>query len=165
MTDEDFMREALHEAELTLNENEFPVGAIVVKGDEIIGRGRKNKHDFHLGHAEVMALRNVLEGKRYKREDELVIYTTVEPCAMCYGTILNVPIRKIVYAFEDPFGGGAHTPEHVLPVRHRGTKYPQVVSGVLREESKKLLKQFISTTQDPFWNSHPDNPLIKKILE
>jgi tRNA(adenine34) deaminase len=163
MNDEELMREALAEAQKTLSENEFPVGAIVVHNGTIIGRGRKIGSDYHLGHAEINALRDALGGKRYHRTDKLSLYTTVEPCMMCFGTILTCPIDKVVYAFEDPYGGGAHVEEAALPVRHHGHKFPKIMGGILRQESKRLLKQFLTTTDQTFWK-HYENPLIKLIM-
>ena len=157
------MRLALEQARQTLVESEYPVGAIVVFQGEVIGQGRKMSTDFHMGHAEMQALSNALYGKRYRREDELTIYTTLEPCVMCFGTILNCPVTKVVYAMEDVYGGATNIPASSLPVRHL-TKKPEIVSGVLREESRTLLKNFLNVTQDPFW-LNPDNPLVQEILK
>ncbi len=163
MTDEDFMREALEQASLTLSENEFPVGAVIVLNGTIIGRGRKSSSDFHMGHAEIHALHDALYGKQYKREDNLAIYTTVEPCIMCYGAILNCPIQKVVYAFEDAWGGATNIDAEALPIRHH-LKNPEIVRGVLRKESKELLKKFLAITNEKWWQNK-ENILIKSILE
>ncbi len=163
MKDEDFMRLALEQASLSLSENEFPVGAVVVLNGKIIGRGRKLSSNFHMGHAEIHALQDALHGKRYKRDDDLVIYTTVEPCIMCYGAILNSPIKKVVYAFEDVYGGATSIDAKALPIRHH-LRTPQIIKGVLRDESKELLKKFFLTTKDPMWGNKA-GLLVKSVLE
>ncbi len=162
MTDEDFMRVALEQAELTLAESELPVGSVVVMDGKIIGKGRKLSSNFHLGHAEMHALQEALQGKKFFRKDNhLTLYTTLEPCVMCYGTILHCPISRVVYAFEDVYGGATNIHKPSLPTRHH-SKNTEIVGGILREESKKLLKKFIETTNDPIW-LNSENPLIQSI--
>jgi len=163
MSDEAFMRLALEQAKLTLAENEFPVGAVVVAEGKVIGRGRKSSSDFHLGHAETAAIQQALQGKRYTRKDDLVLYTTLEPCTMCYGTMLHCPIRKVVFGLDDPWGGATQHDALALPARHR-EKVLEVVGGVLKEESRRLLREFLSITNDPYWKNW-NNPLIKRIME
>lgn len=164
MTDEDYMRLALEQARLTLAEREFPVGAIVVVNGEAVGVGRKSASDFHLEHAEIAAMREVFRGKQYSRtEQDIVLYTTLEPCIMCYGTALHCPIRKIVFGLDDPYGGATNHDRSALPVRHQES-VPHIVGGVLQEESRALLREFLHTTDDAYWKKW-DNPLIKRIME
>lgn len=165
MDHEYFMSEALKEAKLALESDAFPVGAIVVVDGQIVGRGHRDySSQFHLDHAEIMALRNALENKNYKRtENDITIYTTLEPCVMCFGTILHTPARRIVYAASDPYGGAVSViHENHLPIRHEG-KYPEVVTGIFENESKAILKQFIETTDEAFWKNRK-NPLIEYLL-
>lgn len=161
MEDEKFMRLALAQAEETLAENGYPVGAVVVSKGEVIGAGRKLMGDFHMGHAEMNALHEATSDRRLTRADELVVYTTLEPCVMCYGTILNCPVAKVVYAMEDVYGGATKMEAEFMP-RHHG-KSPEIVSGVLREESRALLRRFLETTDDPFW-INPDNRLVQAVM-
>lgn len=163
MTDEYYMREALAQAQLTLEEDNLPVGAVVVSKGEILGKGRKLNTDFHLGHAEVNALRAALNGRQFTRDSELTIYTTLEPCIMCFGTILNCPVTKVVYAMEDVYGGATKISAAALPIRHH-SKEVKIVPGVLREEARALFATFLSTTTESFW-INPENPFIKSVLE
>lgn len=154
MNDEGYMRIALEEAKIALDNGLLPVGAIVVQDGEIIGRGSKNEsYSYHLDHGEVVALRQALKDKNYKRNDNLTLYTTLEPCIMCYGTILHCPIRRVVYAADDIWGGATSLGKTgVFPIRHVG-KIPEIVGGVLKEESKKLIRQFIETTDQEYYSN------------
>jgi tRNA(adenine34) deaminase len=118
-----------------------------------------------LDHAEIIALKNAFENKQYKRgENEISIYTTLEPCIMCLGTILHTPIKRIVYGAPDPYGGAVSmSAEGHLPIRHHG-KYPDIVVGIFEQESKDLLKQFLKTTDQEFWKDN-GNPLVQYIMK
>lgn len=165
MNHEYYMSQALKEAKLALEKEAFPVGAIVVIDGEIAGRGHRDySTQFHMDHAEVLALRSALENKNYKRkENDITIYSTLEPCVMCFGTILHTPVQKIVYAAKDPYGGAVSViDESKLPIRHQG-KYPEIVSGIFEQESKALLRHFIETTEEAFWKNI-NNPLVQYLL-
>lgn len=151
MNDIDYMRLALEEARVALQNDLLPVGAIVVQGGQVIGKGVKNEsHSYHLDHGEIIALRAALKNKSYSREDGLCLYTTLEPCIMCYGTILHCPISRVVYAADDAWGGATKILE--FPQRHQG-KVPEVVGGVLALESRELIEQFLRTTDQPFYSN------------
>ena len=163
MSDEEYMRIALEEAQQARKENDFPVGAVVVAANgEIIGKGRKTSSNFHLGHAEIAALEQALSNTHFSRQDKLTLYTTLEPCVMCFGTILHCPITKVVYAVEDPYGGATNMKDSSFPVRHQD-KMPKIKGNILREESLRLLKNFVETTDQKYWKNE-QNPLIKMIL-
>jgi tRNA(adenine34) deaminase len=166
MDHELYMREALKEAQISLDNKQLPVGAVVVMKGEIIGRGHRDYlKNFHLDHAETVALRNALEGQTYKRkETDITIYTTLEPCIMCIGTILGSPITRLVYAARDPYGGGLSILQNeLMPVRHKG-KIPEVIGGILEKDSKILLKKFLEVKEEDHW-ANEENPLIKYIRE
>lgn len=166
MDHEYYMTEALKEAQLALKNGMFPVGAIVVVDGEIQGRGHRDySTHFHLDHAEIIALRNALENKNYKRkENNITIYTTLEPCVMCFGTILHTPTCRIVYAAKDPYGGAVSTiHEDSLPIRHQ-KKYPEIIGGILEQQSKAVLKQFIETTDEAFWKDQT-NRLVQYLFK
>lgn len=155
------MQIALAEAKYSLEDSIQPVGAVVVSNGEIVARGRKTRSNFHMGHAEMIALHNVTKDKKYSREDGLVLYTTIEPCIMCYGAILHCPITKVLYALEDPWGGATTIDTASLPRRHN-LKIPEIVGGVLRDESKELMRQFLKVTNNEFWKRE-DNVFIQLI--
>lgn len=155
-----FMEIALSEAGLALREDELPVGAVVVFNGEIWGRGRRMKEkNTRLDHGEVNALREALD-KNHKLADEMTIYTTLEPCVMCFGAILNSRIKRVVFALEDPYGGATHFQAVNMPERHK-IKFPEITKGILRQEAKLLFQEFFKTTKSDYWSSHPENPLVR----
>ncbi|MDE1970899.1 MAG: nucleoside deaminase [Patescibacteria group bacterium] len=158
-----YMQHALQEARRALQEDELPVGAIVVLNGAVCGVGRRS-HTGHsrFDHAEMIALRIALETD-YKNAHDMTLYTTLEPCIMCFGAILNSRIGRIVYALEDPYGGAASLKPHHLPVRHHA-QFPVIERGVLRENARALFQIFFQTTKHKFWNNHSENPLVRTCL-
>ena len=152
------MRFAIEEAHAALSKGNLPSGAIVVLNDEIIGKGyRLSKLD----HAEMTALREALAKNKFAKA--MTIYTTLEPCIMCFGAILHTSIGRAVYALEDPYGGATCLTSSVMPPRHK-IKYPLITRGILREEVMILFKEFFLITKHPFWQSR-ENPLVKLCLQ
>lgn len=148
---------------MALKEDELPIGAVIVLNGEIWGRGRrKSNGNTRLDHGEMNALREALD-KNHKLADEMIIYTTLEPCVMRFGAILNSRIKRVVYALEDPYGGAAYFQPMYMPERHQ-VKFPEVTKEILREESRKLFQEFFRTTKNDYWSSHPENPLVKICL-
>ena len=107
MTDEDFMRAALELAREAGEAGEVPVGAIVAKGGEIIGRGynRPISTCDPTAHAEVVALRDAAGRTANYRLPGAELFVTLEPCVMCLGAILHARIARLVYAASDPKAG------------------------------------------------------------
>lgn len=156
MNHEYFMREALVLAETAFNEGEFPVGSILVYKDEILAKGTRKgttgNFANEVDHAEIMALRNLSE-----REDcneinskEITIYSTMEPCLMCFGAILLSGIGKIVYSYEDVMGGGTKSDLKSLPPLYRDRKIP-IISGILRNKSLEIFKAYFSNPSNSYW--------------
>ena len=145
------MDRALDEARLALAKSHFPVGAVLVAGERIVASGHKDMGSNHLDHAEMVVFRSVFQGNYdFSRSDNLCLYTTLEPCIMCWGTLRHLPITRLVYAMDDPYGGCAHVSDDALPPRHQSR--PLLIRrGVRREEARKLFKQFLELTQEPFW--------------
>ena len=138
--DEYFMRQALEEAHQAFEEDEIPVGAVVVSKDRIIGRGHNQTERLNdvTAHAEMLAITaaaNYLGGK-YLRD--CTLYVTLEPCNMCAGAIFWSQISKVVYAAEDEKRGFLRSGSKLHPKT-------QLVGGVLRNESSSLLKDFFKT--------------------
>jgi tRNA(adenine34) deaminase len=145
-----YMKKALDAARFWLDQDKMPVGAIVVVKGEIVGWSYGSPFTGSgSNHAEVVALNDGIRSP-IKRED-VVLYTTMEPCVMCMGTILQYPVTRVVYAFEDPHGGATKKLDLWVPPRHVG-KIPEIVGGVLREESRLLLKQWFTATKHPYWS-------------
>lgn len=162
-TDEYWMKQALAEAQLAFAEDVIPVGCVVVADDQIIGRGRR-RADGHasLDHAEMIALRNAIQLPR-RNGRGLTLYTTLEPCAMCFGTIAHNYIDRVVYALDDPEGGA--TKIDLQGIRRYERGLPVIGKDVLRSEVKALMKKFFQTTKHPYWAAHPDSVLVKFCLE
>jgi tRNA(adenine34) deaminase len=141
----DFMRRALHEAQKADSQREVPVGAVVVLGDKVIGRG----HNRPLGlsdpsaHAEILALRRAAKKLGNYRLKGCDLYVTIEPCAMCAGAIVQARLRRVIYGTPDPKAGACGSALAVLnhpKANHR----VEVVSGVLAEECAEILRAFFS---------------------
>lgn len=138
-----FMREALRLAAEAADEGEVPVGAVVVLGDEIIGRGRNStvRDKNPLSHAEMNAIREALPKVGGWRLVDCELYVTLEPCAMCAGAVVHARLRKLIVGAPDPKTGACGS---VLDVtgEKRLNHQPQVIRGVLREECSRILKDF-----------------------
>lgn len=138
--DEYFMRQALEEAYQALEEDEIPVGAVVVSKDRIIGRGHNQTERLNdvTAHAEMLAITaaaNYLGGK-YLRD--CTLYVTLEPCNMCAGALFWSQISKVVYAAADEKRGFLKGGSKLHPKT-------QLVGGILRDESSSLLKEFFKS--------------------
>jgi tRNA(adenine34) deaminase len=134
---------ALEEARRAFAAGEVPVGAIVVRDGQVIGRG----HNAPIAsvdptaHAEVVALRRAAQSARNYRLTGAVLYATVEPCAMCCGAALHARLARLVYGAADPKGGAARSLYRLLD-DPRLNHAVEVESDVRAEESAALLRQF-----------------------
>ena len=137
-SDEYYMREALREARAAAAEDEVPIGAVVVSGDRIIGRGHNQTEMLHdvTAHAEMLALTAAEEALGAKYLDGCTLYVTVEPCPMCAGAIGWAQMSRIVYGAADPKRGFTLL---TGPVLHPKTT---VEGGVLADECEQLMKDF-----------------------
>jgi tRNA(adenine34) deaminase len=136
--DEKFMRMAINEALKALKQEEVPIGAVVVCGDQIIGRGHNLVESLcdATAHAEMQAITaaaSTLGGKYLKG---CTIYVTVEPCIMCAGALAWSQIDRVVYGAADPKRGYTTVGGHIF--------HPKTVvqGGVLAEECEALMKEF-----------------------
>lgn len=137
------MRAALLEARRAYKAEEVPVGAVVVQDGKILARGRnriRGRRD-PTAHAEILALRAA--GKKLKRErlTEAVLYTTLEPCAMCAGALVLARVKRVVFGAHDPKAGAGGSVMDLL--RHPKLNHRMEVSGgILAGTSRRLLRQF-----------------------
>ncbi|TIX88855.1 nucleoside deaminase [Rhizobium sp. P44RR-XXIV] len=151
--DEYMMGVALAEARLALDAGIFPVGAVLVAGGEILGRAHKTMVSNHLNHAEMNLFHQVFKGNyAFSRNDGLTLYTTLDPCIMCFGTMLHFPITRLVFAMEDAYGGCAHMRLENAPPRHH-SRAVEVIGGVRRLDACKLFADFLNTTTEEFWQT------------
>ncbi len=139
------MREALEEAARAEAEGEVPVGAVVVEGGRIIGRG----HNAPIGrsdptaHAEILALREAAAAARNYRLEEATLYVTLEPCVMCAGALVAARVHRLVFGARDLRFGGVRSKFRLADselLNHR----VEVVEGVLGAECAALLERFFA---------------------
>jgi tRNA(adenine34) deaminase len=137
------MEEALREAQRALAMGEVPVGAVVVHGGRIVGRGsnRPIMANDATAHAEMLALREAGKTIGNYRLPDCDLYVTVEPCAMCAGAITHARIRRLIYGAEDPKAGAVHSMFQILnhpKLNHR----VEVSAGVLAARCMDLVQAF-----------------------
>ena len=140
--DERFMREAMRLAEEAAAEGEIPVGAVVVRGDEIVGRGRNRRElgKNALYHAEIEAINEACGRLHGWRLFGCELYVTLEPCPMCAGAAINARFDRVIFGTADPKAGSCGTLVDLfeLPYNH----HPALTAGVLREECAAQLTGF-----------------------
>lgn len=140
-----FMREALVLARDAWAAGEVPVGAVVVRNGEIVGRGFNapiSRHDPS-AHAEIMALRDAAESLGNYRLVGCSLYVTLEPCVMCMGAIFHARVERVVYGASDPKTGACGSIID-LPAETRLNHHTEVVGGILADECGGLLSGFFA---------------------
>ena len=107
MTDAEFMRAALNEAQAAADAGEVPVGAVIVAGEEILatGQNRSIRDSDPSAHAEIVALRAACSQRGNYRLTDATLYVTLEPCAMCVGAIVQARLARVVFGAYDPKAG------------------------------------------------------------
>jgi tRNA(Arg) A34 adenosine deaminase TadA len=143
MTDLDYLRAAIAEANNAQTNGEVPVGAVVVYNEQIIGRGQNRvlRDSDPTAHAEIVALREAGRHLQNYRLEDCTLYVTLEPCAMCAGAILHARIARLVYAAADPKAGACGSVLSVMNHPQLNHKL-EVTSGLLAEECGSLLTNF-----------------------
>lgn len=138
-----FMYAALQEAEKAFEEDEVPVGAVVVHNNRIIGRGYNQieKLKDATAHAEMIAITSASNNLQNWRLNECSIYVTLEPCIMCTGALLASRIKQLYYGASD-IKFGACGSIHNLAENSKTNHTIEVFSGILAKESEQLLKSF-----------------------
>lgn len=137
------MRQALELAQQAWLIDEVPVGAVVVKQGEIIGRGYNSpitRHDPS-AHAEIQALRNAAANLGNYRLTGCDLYVTLEPCAMCAGAIMHARIGRVLYGAADPKTGACGSVVNLFAEK-KLNHHTDVIAGVLAQESGDLLSRF-----------------------
>ncbi len=141
--DEGLMRAALAEARAAGEAGEVPIGAVVVAGGAIVGRGQNRvlRNCDPTAHAEMVALRAAAEATGNYRLPGCELYVTLEPCAMCSGAMIHARLRRLIFGAADPKAGAVGSVLEV--VNHpRLNHQMQVTDGVLGEECGELLRSF-----------------------
>ena len=159
MQDELFMDQALELARQAAAEGEVPVGCVIVRQGQVVGRGRNRRETARtaLGHAEIEAIADACANLGGWRLWECTLYVTLEPCPMCAGAIVNARIPRVVYGAADPKAGscGSVCDLFSMDFNH----HPQVICGIREEECAGLLQQFfkdlrVELRSRPKWK-HP----------
>lgn len=150
MDDEYWMSMALEEARRAAARGDVPVGAVVVHGDEVLGKGhnRRELDGDPLAHAEIVALREAAAAIEGWRLVGCRIYVTLEPCSMCAGALVQSRVDTLVFGTRDPKGGFCGSLADLVRdprSNHRLT----VREGVLREECSRILKDFFRRLRRP----------------
>ncbi len=140
MTDEEYMKQALKEAQRAYDEGEVPVGAVIVMNERIIARGynQVEKLTDSTAHAEIIALTAAFNFLGSKYLPDATLYVTVQPCLMCSGALYWSKISRIVYGAEDEKNGYKRVAQHVSPFHPKTV----VIGGVLQSECAQLMKDF-----------------------
>lgn len=139
---EEFMRQALELAKQAQAEGEVPVGCVIVRKGEVVGRGRNRREaeKSALAHAEVEAIRDACRNLGGWRLWECELYVTLEPCAMCAGAILSARIPKVIYGARDEKFGAVDSVCSLFSMEFN--HHPEVVSGVCEAEASALMQSF-----------------------
>jgi tRNA(adenine34) deaminase len=147
--DENFMREALRQAQKAGEAGEVPVGAVIVRAGKIIARAHNQVELLKdaTAHAEMLALTQAEAGVGDWRLTDCDLYVTKEPCPMCAGALVHTRIRRVVFGCTDPSAGAAGSVLNLLQMpalNHRC----DVASGVLQDECAAILQDFFRQRRD-----------------
>lgn len=142
MTDEDFMRLALHEAEIATQKGNWPIGCVIVLDGQVIAKAHNLVYssESRLAHAELIAL-EAAQPQIFKRLGEATLYTTYEPCPMCLGACLNARLKKVVYSVDLNDSGAVRLIEHLPQLYKDGDYNTEFVGGVLAAESEAVYRK------------------------
>ena len=142
MEDIRFMEEALALAREAADAGEVPVGCVIVRKGDIVGRGRNRREEGKsaLAHAEIEAISQACANLGGWRLWECTLYVTLEPCPMCAGAIINARIPRVVYGASDAKCGAAGSVCSLFSMAFN--HHPEVESGILEEECAALLTEF-----------------------
>lgn len=137
------MQLALTEAQNALAQDEVPVGAVVVHGERIVGRGFNQREQLHdpTAHAEMIAITAAASGLQSWRLLDCTLYVTLEPCLMCAGAIVQARIQRLVYGTTDPKAGACGS-VYRIPDDGRTNHVTAIMGGVLAEPCRLLLTEF-----------------------
>lgn len=141
--DRRYMEEALALARRALGSDDVPVGAVVVRGGQVIGRGynQREKLQDPTAHAEMIALTAAAEFAGQWRLDDCTLYVTLEPCPMCAGALVLARVRRLVYGARDPKAGACGS-LFTLTQDPRLNHRVETVAGVLAKDCAELLREF-----------------------
>jgi len=147
MNDDDnaFMQHAIKLAKRAEQEGEVPVGAVIVKDNEIIAEGWNRPIANHdpTAHAEIQAMRTAAEVLGNYRLPDTTLYVTLEPCLMCIGAITHARIKRVVYGASDPRAGAVHS-VYTIPDDRKLNHHVDVEGGLIADQCGQLLRDFFN---------------------
>jgi tRNA(adenine34) deaminase len=140
---EAYMRLALEQAQLAHDENEVPVGAVIVHQGRVVAAAHNQREQLQdpTAHAEMIAITQAAAARGGWRLDDCLMYVTLEPCPMCAGAILQARLPGIVYGATDPKAGAVETLYQLLNDRRLNHRV-DTIGGVLAQESSEILSGF-----------------------
>lgn len=149
LSKEKYMEEALKEATKAYNKGEIPVGAIIVKDDKIVARAhnRKEEKKDTTKHAEILAIQKASKKLDAWRLQDCEMYVTLEPCSMCAGALIQARIKKVYIGTMDEKTGACGSVLNLLD-DYKFNHIVEVETGILKENCKKLLKDFFKTLRE-----------------
>ena len=141
--DKFFMSKALLEAEKAKKIDEVPIGAVLVKDDKIVARAynKKNTTRNSINHAEIIVLLKYQKKINDWHFNDVTLYTTLEPCPMCAGAIINFRVGKVVFGACDKKAGSVGSVINLL-TQKEFNHHPEIVGGVMQEECGEILTNF-----------------------
>ena len=141
--DKHFMKAALKAAKKARENGEVPVGAVLVKDDQIISTGQNSPITLNdpTAHAEIIALREGGEKLKNYRLIDTILYVTIEPCTMCMGAIMHARVKKLVFGTFDPRAGAAGS-LFDFTIENKFNHNVEVKSGILESECRELIQDF-----------------------
>lgn len=142
MTDDDFMRLALEEAEAATRKGNWPIGCVIVLDGQVIAKAHNLVYssESRLAHAELIAL-EAAQPQIFRRLREATLYTTYEPCPMCLGACLNARLKKVVYGVDLNDSGATHLIDHLPQLYKDGDYNTEFVGGVLANECEAAYRK------------------------
>ena len=138
-----FMEQALKEAQKAFEEDEVPIGCVIVKDNKIIAKAhnKKVKNNCAIFHAEIECIKKASKKINDWYLKECDMYVTLEPCLMCTGAIINSRIENIYFGCRDPKGGSLVSNIKIGTIKNIN-HYPNVTEGIMEKECSDILKQF-----------------------
>jgi tRNA(adenine34) deaminase len=143
-----FMRQALDEARRAAASGEVPIGAIVVMGGTVMGRGSNRPIGAvdPTAHAEIVALREAARGAANYRLVDADVYVTVEPCLMCVGALVHARVRRVVFGAREPKAGALGSAFDALAIPTLNHRFA-ITAGVLEDECRALVQAFFKNVR------------------
>ncbi len=142
----EYMRLALKEAQKAFEKKEVPIGAVIVRNDQVIGVGHNLRETSKnsLAHAEIIAIQEACKNLGGWRLTDSTLYVTIEPCPMCAGAILQSRIDRVVIGAMDPKAGACGSVVNLLN-EPRFNHQTEIITGVMEEECSEIMKAFFKT--------------------